>query len=118
MTHITKKLLVNSLIKLPVELVDIIKDYVFMDKVQQYSKNQKDITLHYLIQSLKEVYEIYDNEYIYLYGLQTSICHWCGNYRMDIDDIKYPRNIKCIDLNICYEIYQGNQPSYQEEDEQ
>jgi hypothetical protein len=115
MTHITKQLLINSLIKLPVELVDIIKDFTFLDKIQQNSKNQKDITLHYLIQCSNAVYE-YQGEYLYLYASQIKSCYCCGNFKMN-DNIyqNYPINIKCKCDRECEEEYYNIMINIQEQ---
>ena len=90
-----KQLLINSLIQLPIELVDIIKDFTFMDKVQLHSKTQKDITLHYFMQYLKEVYEE-EGEYLYVYNPSKNNCRCCGDFKMNnIMYENYPINMKC-----------------------
>ena len=105
MTNIIKQLLINSMIKLPIELVDIIKDYTFYDKIQQYSKNQKDITLHYLIQSMNAIYE-YQGEPVFLYHSKINSCYCCGNFKMNnIEYPQYPINIQCSCDNSSMEEY-------------
>lgn len=105
MTHIIKQLLINSMIKLPVELVDIIKDFTFLDKIQQHSKNQKDITLHYLIQSINAIYE-FQGEPVFLYHSQINTCYCCGNFIMkDAVYQHYPMYIKCKCDKKCIDEY-------------
>lgn len=91
MSNIIKQLLINSIKILPTDVIIMIKDYIFLDNIEQFIKNHKlkqkikvimDISHYYIIQRPLLTYEIHyaedteiENYYPFIYN-----CRDCGEY--------------------------------------
>ena len=100
MPCIEKQLVLNRL-KLPVEIICIIKDYSFMD-ITMSSKKKKDIILRLISITTWSSSRDEDDDHHYFFWIeedpkcsqfQATFCNKCGNYFYL--GINYPDKITC-----------------------
>lgn len=91
MDYIIKQFLINSIKILPIDVLNMIKDYIFLNNIKQFIKIHKikqkikvnmDISHYYIIQRPLLTYEIYyaedteiENYYPFIHN-----CRDCGEY--------------------------------------
>ena len=94
-----KQLLVDSIHILPDELLRIVKDYVFYDKIQYQSKKNKDDHLHMMLQmywavSMRRYIDCDDAEF--LYRSKIDNCSRCGEFVcLNHHIVDIPSTIRC-----------------------
>ena len=96
-TSIDKQIVLHGL-KIPIEIIRIIKDYAFMDTVMAKSKRQKNNIMQ-LIQNTKWSGKArpFENKNVYVFWIDEDercsqfhmhFCNACGNYQDNITN--YP----------------------------
>lgn len=112
MTHYIKQFLINSIKKLPQDVLNEIKDFIFFNniiqwckihKMKQELKKEMDTTLYWIIIRPTLTYTISyaeDDEYENYFPLINN-CRNCGDYYImfkehEIDNSYVPKHIRCI----------------------
>jgi hypothetical protein len=111
MNHIIKQFLINSIKNLPSEILNIIKDYIFLSNIEQFIKDHKinqkikdsmNISHYYIIQRPLLGYEIYyaeESEFEYYFPYIHN-CNNCGEYlvnkKSDTRKNYVPLKIRCF----------------------
>ena len=113
MSHIIKQFLINSIKNLPSEILNIIKDYLFLNNIEQFVKDHKvkqkikvdmDISHYYIIQRPLLTYMIHyaeDTEIENYYPLIYN-CRDCGEYLVNKNSDKRKSYVPLI-LRCCCE---------------
>lgn len=104
MSHIIKQFLINSIKNLPSEILNIIKDYLFLNNIEYFIKNHKikqeikvnmDVSHYYIIQRPLLTYEIHyaeDTEIENCFPLIYN-CRDCGEYLVNKNSHKEKRYV-------------------------
>ena len=107
MSVIIKKQLIMGELKIPKELIEIVKDYVFYDPVSFLSKTRKDAIIRLIeatpwsrklnYSSTSWIFWIEEDEQCPQH--QVTFCTSCGNY--DHPSTNYPTGIGRVDRVLC-----------------
>jgi hypothetical protein len=110
MSYIIKQFLINSIKNLPSEILNMIKDYLFLSNIHQFTKYHKikqeinknmSISHYYIIQRPLLTYEIHyaeDTELMNYYPFIDN-CNNCGEYLVNKNSDKeknyVPLKLRC-----------------------
>lgn len=111
MSYIIKQFLINYIKILPIEILNIIKDYIFLNNIQQFIKIhiikqilriEMNTTLFYIIQrsTLTYIISYADGDEMEFYYPFIHNCKNCGNYLVNkknyINSSYVPYKIRCF----------------------
>lgn len=91
--YIHKQLLINSIKKLPNDILNLIKDFIFnsniiqfikVHKIKQMISIKKDKCLYWIIQRPLLTYRLNDDEEVNYYPIINN-CYDCGEYLVGIN---------------------------------
>lgn len=105
--YILKQLLINSIKKLPIDVLNLIKDFIFnsniiqfikVHKIKQMISIEKDTCLYWIIQRPLLTYRLNDDERVNYYPIINN-CYDCGEYLVGVNGFIDSYIKKFIDPN-------------------